>query len=160
MKKAQPIEERVEQTGCDCCSTIPISYLALDLHAPFGGWEALFASRGVEVVTDDLGRPAIPRAALGELIAEREATKAAQRAESERQRKQAAQKKRVVVGVPAQEGMSAYESMVAATGLVTPEDEWGRAKPRFLEEHIEAGAKDLARRRAETAEKKRKKGLQ
>jgi hypothetical protein len=41
---------------------IPLSHLALDLPAPTTGWPVELDRRGIEVVTDDIGRKAISRA--------------------------------------------------------------------------------------------------
>jgi hypothetical protein len=38
-----------------------MSVLALDLPAPGDGWSAFLAGRGIEVVTDDIGRKTISR---------------------------------------------------------------------------------------------------
>lgn len=76
-----------EATGC--CATVPLSHLSLDLVEPPKGWLAMFAARGIETVVDDLGRPAIPREVLGDLIAERAA------AEAERVRKVSAEARRI-----------------------------------------------------------------
>ena len=67
---------------------------------------------------------------------------------------------RVGGGVPAIEGASPFESMVAAGGVVMPSEEFagGRPKPRFLEEEIEAGEKHLAEKKRE-AEAKSKERL-
>jgi hypothetical protein len=60
----------------DLADLIPLSVLELDLVAPVEGWAVFLASRGVEVVTDDIGRPAIARVDARMVIAkqrEREA---------------------------------------------------------------------------------------
>jgi hypothetical protein len=51
--------------------TIPLSHLALDLPAPIGGWVASLTARGIDVVTDDIGRLAITRDDARTLFAER-----------------------------------------------------------------------------------------
>jgi hypothetical protein len=49
-----------------------VSHLALDLgEPPVGGWVAYLAGRGLEVLTDDLGRPAVSRADARQLLDER-----------------------------------------------------------------------------------------
>ena len=59
------------------------------------------------------------------------------------------------VGVPAIEGMSPFESMVAAGGVVSPQDEFGgRPKPRFLQEALEAGQRAIDEMRAANAKRK------
>ena len=83
---------------------------------------------------------------LGELLAEREEEEtrtAALRAEL------AARRDPIPAGLPAVEGLSAFESLVAAGGVVTPTQEFGRPKPNFVVEEIEAGRKQAAELRAE-----------
>jgi hypothetical protein len=65
-----------------------------------------------------------------------------------------------VSAVPALERQTPYQSMVAAAGLVTPEQECsGREPANFMAEQIDASARALAERRAkraaEAAEKQR-----
>ncbi len=135
-QNTQPAPATVEPVVCDGCSPIPVSHLDLDLKTPIQGWPASLANRGIEVVTDDLGRQAISRTDFAGLISERNE---AQRRHVEECRRRAleTQKKRVVVGVPAVEGATPYQSMLAHTGLVTPDQEFGgRQPPRFLEEQL------------------------
>jgi hypothetical protein len=109
---------------------------------------------GDEVETDDVGMRSISASVARRFFTERAEQRARQ---EEQQRQRAGQKaqKPVVVGVPAVEGASAYESMLAATGLVTPDQEFGRREaPRFLEEALEAGARAVAEKRAQTARNK------
>src|SRR5688572_15174361 len=109
--------EKNEATICDACQFVPLSALGLDVDEPLDGWAAFLAQRDVPIVLDDVGRPAVSRAALGELIEERrerEAQLDAQRAEQA-----AARKVPIAVGVPAQEGMSAHESMMSGPGYMT-----------------------------------------
>jgi hypothetical protein len=40
---------------------VALSVLALDLDVPPGGWAAFLTGRGIEILTDDLGREAIAR---------------------------------------------------------------------------------------------------
>jgi hypothetical protein len=140
----------LEATECDACSTIPVSHLSLDLPEPITGWARALAERNIEVAEDDLGRPSVQRHVLGELLVddrEREARLAAQRAEQA-----AALKAPVPGGVPALDGASPYESMVAAGGVTTPQDEFGRRpRPNFLAEELSAGRKQAADERAERA---------
>jgi hypothetical protein len=148
--------QELEATECHC-GTVPLSHLGLDIDEPVSGWLALFAERGISVDADDIGRPSVPRRVLGELLAEREeqeARIAARRAEQE-----AALEAPVLAGVPALEGASPFESLVAAGGVVTPEQEFGqRPKPNFIAEEIAAGQRHMAEQRAqqEAVEKARK----
>lgn len=150
MRKQSDIEP-IEAETAVCCQTIPISHLQLEFDKPFSGWEAMLDAHGVEVVVDDVGRPAINRQALSELIAERTQRQDRLARESQERISQA-EKPRVLVGAPALEGRSAYESMVAAAGLLTPDEEFsGREKPNFLEEQLAASARAIAEKRAQTA---------
>jgi hypothetical protein len=66
---------------------VPLVVLELSLDAPAIGWNAYLAGNGVEMVTDDIGRPAIARADARMLIGEQrenEARKAEMRATAER----------------------------------------------------------------------------
>ena len=100
---------------CVGCSTIPLSHLSLDLAVPTAGWPSFFSSRGVEVVDDDLGRPAVPRSAVADLIAERAADQ--ERRVREQARRARERKPRPTVPgirVPAGTTASALAVMVAA----------------------------------------------
>jgi hypothetical protein len=58
------------------------------LPEPAGGWVAYLAGRGIEVITDDIGRDAISRDDARLLIAERRAAEARKREVAERQERQ------------------------------------------------------------------------
>jgi hypothetical protein len=135
-----------EATECHC-GTVPLSHLGLDIDEPMSGWPAFFRERNIEVAPDDLGRPSVLRHVLAELLAERrerEARLAAQRAEEA-----ATLEAPVPVGVPAGEGLSAFETMVAQPGYQTIEDELGRPKPNFIVEELAEGRRREAAARAE-----------
>ena len=148
------VEQDPEETECALCKTIPVSHLSLDLPEPVTGWERALAERGVEVVLDTLGRPAVRREALAELLAEsreREARLAAQRAEQA-----TAPRAPVPAGIPAlADDASPFESLAAGPGYVTPQQEFGRPKPTFLDEELEQGRRREADRRAEAEAVKR-----
>ena len=58
------------------------------------------------------------------------------------------------VGVLAVPGASPFESLVAAGGVVTPEQEFGgRPKPRFRQDELEAGARAQAEEKREAEAK-------
>jgi hypothetical protein len=120
---------------------IPLSHLALDLEEPLDGWGPVLAARGIELVEDDLGRAAIARADARRLIEQR-------RAFAERQAAQAARAPAEVgvpAGIPAQDGLSPFESLVAAPGWSSPKDEFGWGPgPSWREEFAES-----AKRKAE-----------
>jgi hypothetical protein len=139
--------EEAEVRICDACNRVPLSHLSLDIAEPLTGWTMFFRERGIEVTADDVGRASVPRRVLGELLAEhreREARLAAQRAEQA-----TARKAPVPAGVPAVEGASPFESMAAGPGYVTPQQELGRPKPRFLDEALAEGQRQAAVKRAE-----------
>jgi len=153
VRKAEvPTETEVLST-CNTCRLIPVSHLGLDIGEPLGGFRSMFDRNGIEVVEDDIGRPSISRDDLGRLLTERREREAALVADAARRAAELEAKRPVLVGVPAREGATPYESMLAATGIVTPDQEFGRREPpRFLEEQLEAGAKALAEKRAQTRE--------
>jgi hypothetical protein len=118
-----------------------------------GGWPAFLEREGIDVQEDDCGRPAISRSVFGALIRERTSRR---KLDAERAALRAAEASRTTrrrySGVPAVEGRTPYESMVAADGgVITPEMEFGlgRERPRFLEEAIDAGRQTVDERRAE-----------
>jgi hypothetical protein len=121
------------------------------------GWPAFFAARGTEVTEDDLGRPSVPREVLGELLRERREREAEQAALQSELDELVAFK--VPAGVPAQEGSTPFESMVAGDPhYQSVHDEFaGRPKPAFLEEELARGRQhqlaeaEVARRRKEKA---------
>jgi hypothetical protein len=49
---------------------VPLSELERDLPEPAAGWVAELGRRGIEIVRDDLGRPAVDRAAARAIFAE------------------------------------------------------------------------------------------
>jgi hypothetical protein len=98
--------------------------LSLDAPSVVGGWDVYLAGHGVAVVADDIGRPAVARAAARMLIAEqreREARSREKAAEVERQLIERDQQFRAQlgVGVPASaipHGMT-YGQAVASAEL-------------------------------------------
>jgi hypothetical protein len=108
---------------------------------------AFLRERDIETILDDLGRPTVPRRVLGDLLAEREeqeARLAAQRAEQA-----AARKVPVSVGVPALDGASAFESLVAAGGVVTPQQEFGGGRTPVFQDLLDERFAETRRREAE-----------
>jgi hypothetical protein len=97
--------EPAEQGGNHGCHLIPLSVLELDLAAPPLGWNVYLAGRGIAVVDDDIGRPAVARADARMLIAEQREAEARGRekaAELERQAIEADQLQRAQIwkGLP------------------------------------------------------------
>jgi hypothetical protein len=84
---------------------------------------------------------------LGALLTEREGQEALAALRAEQA---AARRTPIPAGVPALEGATAFESLVAAGGVVTPAQEFGRRpKPNFIVEALEAGRRQEADARAE-----------
>ncbi len=120
---------------------IPIAIIAMEIGETVDRMVHRF---GVEVETDDVGMRAVSATAARRFFTERAEQRARQ---EEPRRRRAAQKaqKPVLVGVPAVEGMSPFESMAAAGGLVSPHEEFGGLeKPNFLEEELAAGRRTAA----------------
>jgi hypothetical protein len=116
-----PLSRRpVEAISAD--ALIPVSNLALDLDEPAGGWVAYLKGRGIEVMTDDIGRPSIARADARQLLDEQreaEARKRAKLAENERRAIEDDRLRRAQIwrGVPVEAlpvGVSAGDAMAAA----------------------------------------------
>jgi hypothetical protein len=116
---AEPLPLKVVEVAT---GLVPLSVLSLDLVAPELGWVAYLNSRGIEVVTDDLGRLSISRADARQLFdehRENEARKArhleaAEAAAIEADRVRFAQ---IWRGVPADaipDGVRAGDAMVQA----------------------------------------------
>ena len=107
---------------------IPLSVLSLDLEAPPIGWATELAARGVEIVLDDLGRPAIARADARQLFAEAAAAEVRQREVAERNERAAIEKDRefragLNKGIPwhhLPDGVSPAEAMAAADRATRP----------------------------------------
>ena len=146
------VREEIETPLCDACRRVPISHLHLDVEPPIGGWLEFFRKRGVEVTDDHLGRPSIHRYVLGDLIDERKEREARQ---AERPRPE---RTPVPAGVPAAgEDLSAFETMMAQGDFVSAHAEFGRPKPRFLEEQLNEGRQHQLAERAAVKRRKEKK---
>jgi hypothetical protein len=142
--KGEPMEEHdsTEAPICGCCRRVPVSHLSLDLDEPVSGWLSFFAERNIEVASDHLGRPSVPRWIVADLLDEQREREA--RLVEEAAAKAVTLRQPVGAGVPALEGAGAFESLMAA-GNVSPQGEFGgRPRPRFLEEQLEAGARQQA----------------
>jgi hypothetical protein len=156
MRKENTMEQHdsTEAPLCDACRRIPISHLALDVSEPLVGWAAFFEARDVQVFDDAIGRPSVARYVLGDLIAE-------QRARDARLAEEAANAATLnqpvpVVGIPAREGLSAHENMMAQDGYTSPRDEFERfPRPSFLDEEF-ARTREHQRAEQEVARRKEK----
>jgi hypothetical protein len=115
--------------------------LELDLAAPVEGWGAFLASRGIEVVLDDIGRLSISRGAARQLFAEKREAEAHARevaARREREAIEADQQRRAQIwgGAPAVEGVSAAALMLQA-------DKDAQPKRRSVLQEALAGSETL-----------------
>lgn len=117
-----------------------------------------------EVVEDDIGMRAVAASVAREFFHQRAERKSRRIAEQRRRTEEAAALKKVVpAGAPAQEGMTPMEALVAAEAAAgtytTPKDDYGlgrgSATTELLEAELAEGQRDLARKRAEAAEKRR-----
>jgi hypothetical protein len=144
MRRENTMEQHdsTEALLCDACRRIPISHLSLDVSEPLVGWEVFFEERYITVMDDSLGRPSVARHVLGDLIAEQREREA--RLVEEAAEKEATLKQPVGAGVPALEGAGAFESLMAASNVSPQQEFGGRPRPRFLEEQLEAGARQQA----------------
>jgi hypothetical protein len=114
------------------------------------------AQEGIDVQTDDLGRRAIARSVFGALVrehtsqqklmAERAALRVAEQAEVER-------REPVPAGVPALEGLSARETMMASPDYVSVRDELGNPRVDWLADELEKGAAARAEEEAQAKER-------
>lgn len=149
----QPIDAPAESE-----LTVPISHLSLEpgVDVPIDGWQRMFDQLSIRVVTDVAGRPAISSLAARRLFAAIK-RQAELRAEDAQRRSEKLAKKYPVPagrGLPAIEGASAIESLVAAGGVVTPEQEFGgRPRPNFLQEELAAGEQAQAEKQRIAAER-------
>jgi hypothetical protein len=133
---------------CAACRTVPVAHLSLDLREPLQGWPAYLEQEGIEVIDDDLGRPAISRLVFGAMVRQA-ATRRKMEAEARALRSAEQVRRPRVVAIPGVEGRSAYESLMAAEGrVVTPEMEFlGRERPNFLADAIDEGHRAMAQQR-------------
>jgi hypothetical protein len=144
-REMNDVKNRSEGTeafcACSFCKRVPVSHLSLDIPEPITGWAAYFAARNITVLPDAAGRPSVARRVVADLIdeqGEREARLAEQAAQ-----KVVASQPVQPAGVPALEGNSPYESMMAAGG-VSPAEEFGRPRPDFLGDELAAGRRHVA----------------
>ena len=151
-KEMKSITEEPVNNACDFCRLVPLSQL--DLDPPTEGWPAVIRRKGYEILTDDLGRPAIVRSLAAQLHRERAEHKA--KLEAQQQRKlERARPRSAVRGAPAVEGATPFESLIraesAAGSYSTPKDEfgpgWGSPTMELMEEQFAAGAEAMSKRR-------------
>lgn len=99
---AAPLPVKVEVAP----ELLPLSVLSLDLPEPSFGWPRYLTGRGIEVVSDDIGRLSVGRADARQLLdehREREAQLAQHSAEIEQRAVEADQQRRSQIwgGIPA-----------------------------------------------------------
>jgi hypothetical protein len=110
---------------------IPLSVLQLDLPVPGDGWNVFLAGRGIEVLTDDLGREAVARSDARRLLTEQreyEARRAEFIAAADRQAEEfdRVRRSQLFRGIPADlipPGALPAEAMVAAAHDARPRRE-------------------------------------
>jgi hypothetical protein len=123
---AAPLPLKVVEVAAE--QPVPLSVLSLDLVAPATGWPAYLNSRGIEVVTDDIGRQAIGRADARQLFDEKRETEARRAQHFEAVERQAfadyqQQRARLFHGVSADElpvGVRAGDAMLQAARASLP----------------------------------------
>jgi hypothetical protein len=120
-KTAAPVIELPAPQVTPTEDLIPVSVIALELPAPtVGGWDAFLSNRGVEVLTDDIGRLAVSRSDARLLIAEQVEAETRRREAMQRQERKFIEADRLRLarlgrGMPASmipDGMSAADAMM------------------------------------------------
>jgi hypothetical protein len=138
---------------------IPLTVLSLDNPEPVGGWETLLQARGIELLTDDLYRPSVRREDARRLALERREWERESADKARQLQESLDEGLPVPAGLPSVEGASPMASIMANDPFYrTPQAEFGRPRPRFLEEELEAGARQQAAARAEAEAKKAARG--
>lgn len=127
MFRTTPVTEPDAPDDVVPAELIPISYIQLDLPAPLeaGGWHAYLAAKGIEVLTDDLGRLAVSRGDARQLFVERREAEARHRevlAERDRQAIESDRRWRAQVwtSAPAVEGVPAATLMLQSNKDAQP----------------------------------------
>jgi hypothetical protein len=147
--EGRELARRVAGQGLAEGELIPLSHLVLDHPEPVGGWELMLQARGIELLEDDLYRPAIRREDARALATERREWER-ESAEKARRLQESLEVVPIPTGLPALEGGSPLASIMAADpSYATLQAEFGRPKPNFLAEELEAGAQHLAAARAD-----------
>lgn len=70
MRNESTQADEVRKEACGHYSTVPISYLSIDLDVPAVGWEKYLEDQGIDVMVDDCGRPAIARSVFAAMFRE------------------------------------------------------------------------------------------
>jgi hypothetical protein len=120
----------------DPAGLVPLSVLALDLPEPPGGWPAYLASRGVPVLTDDIGRLAIARAEARQLLDEQREAEAHAREVAARQEREAVERDRAVrAALPTGLHWTDIPAGVSAAELWAAHEKDSQPKRRSVLEH-------------------------
>jgi hypothetical protein len=130
---------------------VSLVLIALEVDEPI----ELVADRlGDAIQLDDVGMRAVPAEVVRRFLSDRAEQEARQGAEHAR--RTAASVPVPAGGVPAlSDDASALESLMAADGShLSPAEEFGRPKPNFLEEAIEAGQRKQLAEQAAIKERK------
>ena len=156
------IDEAVEAVLCGCinCISVPLTTLQLEVDMPIGGWDGMLEQLNIRQVVDHIGRRAVTAADARWLLKTVRRRDELAVEDAQRRTERLAKKYPIPVGpgLPVQEGMTPVESMVAAGGVVSLQDEFGgRPKPRFLKEELAEGQRftDEKKRQALEREKDR-----
>lgn len=119
---------------------VSIALIAVETNEPVDNVAARF---GDDVVVDDIGMRSVPATVAADFFARR-ARAAERRKQLLAERFAAASKSPAPVGVPAVDGLSAIETMMAADDFQTPSEEFGMVrKPNFLADELAAGQRHL-----------------
>jgi hypothetical protein len=124
-----------EAPVCDACQLVPLSILALDIDEPVVGWPAFFRARGIELIEDDLGRPAIRREDARALMAERREWELKSAEETRRRQEEAVRESRpvprgILRPAHADAALSAFELMRGADADAEQSDPARRLTPQ------------------------------
>lgn len=149
------VARRAARQWLDENELVALSVLSLDHPEPIHGWEITLETREIELLEDDLYRPAIRREDARQLVEERREWER-ESTEKARRLQESLETPPLPAGVPALEDGSAMDSLMANDpGYQTVAEEFAqRPKPNFLAEELEAGARHQAAARAEVAAKK------
>jgi hypothetical protein len=138
---------------------IPLSHLSLDPDVwprrSVGEWARFLDG---EVFEDEFGRKAITAATARDIADEHRAQRAQMAADAERLAAElAARQPPAPKGVPAIEGLSSLETLMAQPTFVSLSDEFGRPRPNFLDDELAAGKRHVAEQQAKAKERAVKK---
>jgi hypothetical protein len=79
MFRNNPASEPAPVVTVPADDLVPLRHLSLEVDEPVGGWTAYLTGRGLEVLTDDIGRKAISRADARQLLDEQREAELRQR---------------------------------------------------------------------------------